>query len=258
MFQYNHMPLSFQLWDTTLLGITKRLDVIFFYHNLTSKNNEKWLVNMSRSASCLTTCETGSQWSGKLYQFSFSAFNLLSQCTRHLSSWDVSRYNSFSRNSWGWIRAGLINKTLTNKEVINCETLPTTCFSSFQYDFEIRTFKQAKMILLRFAKHPGVNGHSASIVKLQQQFASDWSGSKIFNPCQFGSIFLLLGSGQISYLWFGIGKFPLQIPNPCTNPDEILPAHPHLSKEGFGAGLTPAPSPWTWGAWNPKSWRTHF
>jgi len=28
-------------------------------------------------------------------------------------------------------------------------------------------------------------------------------------------------------------------PNPCTNLDEILHAHPHLSKEGFGASLTP-------------------
>jgi len=30
-------------------------------------------------------------------------------------------------------------------------------------------------------------------------------------------------------------------PNPCTNLDEIFYAHPYLSKEGFGAGLTPAP-----------------
>jgi len=30
---------------------------------------------------------------------------------------------------------------------------------------------------------------------------------------------------------------------------EILKAHPHLSKEGFGEGLTPAPFPvWAWGA----------
>jgi len=27
-----------------------------------------------------------------------------------------------------------------------------------------------------------------------------------------------------------------------TNLDEILHKHPHLSKEGFGLGLTPAPS----------------
>jgi len=32
-------------------------------------------------------------------------------------------------------------------------------------------------------------------------------------------------------------------PNPCTKLDEILHTHPHLSKEGFGAGLTPAPCP---------------
>jgi len=28
-------------------------------------------------------------------------------------------------------------------------------------------------------------------------------------------------------------------PNPCTDLDEILQAHPHLFKEGIGAGLTP-------------------
>jgi len=31
-------------------------------------------------------------------------------------------------------------------------------------------------------------------------------------------------------------------PNSGTDLDEILQAHPHLSNEGFGAGLTPPPS----------------
>jgi len=30
-------------------------------------------------------------------------------------------------------------------------------------------------------------------------------------------------------------------PNPCTDLDELLHPHPRLSKEGFGAGLTPRP-----------------
>jgi len=30
-------------------------------------------------------------------------------------------------------------------------------------------------------------------------------------------------------------------PTPCTDLDEILHAHPHLSNEGFGLGLTPPP-----------------
>jgi len=30
-------------------------------------------------------------------------------------------------------------------------------------------------------------------------------------------------------------------PNPCTGLDETFHAHPHQSKKGFGAGLTPAP-----------------
>jgi len=43
-------------------------------------------------------------------------------------------------------------------------------------------------------------------------------------------------------------------PNPCTDLAKILHAYPYLSKEGFGAGLTPAPSPiWAWGAGNPIS-----
>jgi len=32
-------------------------------------------------------------------------------------------------------------------------------------------------------------------------------------------------------------------PNPCTDLDEILHAHHHLSKAGFGAVLTPCPLP---------------
>jgi len=32
-------------------------------------------------------------------------------------------------------------------------------------------------------------------------------------------------------------------PNPCTDIDEIFHAHPHLSKEDFGAGLIPGPWP---------------
>jgi len=32
--------------------------------------------------------------------------------------------------------------------------------------------------------------------------------------------------------------------NPCTDLDEILHAHPHLSKKGFGEVLTPTPTPW--------------
>jgi len=38
---------------------------------------------------------------------------------------------------------------------------------------------------------------------------------KLFDRGQVGSIFLLLGSGQVSHLWFesGIGKFPLKVPN---------------------------------------------
>jgi len=35
-------------------------------------------------------------------------------------------------------------------------------------------------------------------------------------------------------------------PNPCLDLDEILHAHHHLSKEGFGAGLALTPLPWAW------------
>jgi len=45
-------------------------------------------------------------------------------------------------------------------------------------------------------------------------------------------------------------------PNPCIDLDEILHAHSHLSKEGFGPGLTLDSrllTPWALGARNPKS-----
>jgi len=41
-------------------------------------------------------------------------------------------------------------------------------------------------------------------------------------------------------------------PNQYTYLNEILQAHPHLSKKGFGAGLTPdTSSAWTWGGLKP-------
>jgi len=49
------------------------------------------------------------------------------------------------------------------------------------------------------------------------------------------------------YLLVCGGLTEIQTPAPISN--KILQAHPHLSKEGFGASLTPAPSPtWAWGA----------
>jgi len=47
-------------------------------------------------------------------------------------------------------------------------------------------------------------------------------------------------------------------PNPCTDLDDVLLTYPHLYKEGFGAGLTPAPHPLNLGGLKHKSWRTHF
>jgi len=45
-------------------------------------------------------------------------------------------------------------------------------------------------------------------------------------------------------------------PTPCTDLDEIFHTHPHLSKEGFGPGLTPAPSPP--GPWGLKPAEVHI
>jgi len=44
-------------------------------------------------------------------------------------------------------------------------------------------------------------------------------------------------------MWRAIGN-----PNPCTDLDEILHTHPHLSKEGFGPGLIRPVPRWAWGA----------
>jgi len=38
-------------------------------------------------------------------------------------------------------------------------------------------------------------------------------------------------------------------PYPCMDLGEIWDTHPHMSKEDFGAGLTPAPSPSTGEGW---------
>jgi len=39
----------------------------------------------------------------------------------------------------------------------------------------------------------------------------------------------------------------MENPYPYTDLDEIFHGHLHLSEEGFGAGLTGAPSPpWAW------------
>jgi len=42
-------------------------------------------------------------------------------------------------------------------------------------------------------------------------------------------------------------------PNYCTDLDEILHPHPRMSKESFGAGLTPPPPPGPAGGLNTKS-----
>jgi len=42
---------------------------------------------------------------------------------------------------------------------------------------------------------------------------------------------------------YAVAPYLLSLPNPLTDLDEILHAYPHLFKEGFGAGLIPAPSP---------------
>jgi len=45
----------------------------------------------------------------------------------------------------------------------------------------------------------------------------------------------------------------MEIQNPCTALYKIFHPHPQLSKEGFGAGLTPPPGPRGVGAKNIKS-----
>jgi len=51
------------------------------------------------------------------------------------------------------------------------------------------------------------------------------------------------------YLLVCGGLMEIQTPN--TDLDEIFHAYPHLSKEDFGAGLTPAPSPLGMGGLKP-------
>jgi len=59
-----------------------------------------------------------------------------------------------------------------------------------------------------------------------------------FNIIYLLSIYIKMGVQKFVGMWRANGN-----PNPCTDLDEILHAHPHLSKEGFGRGLTPASYP---------------
>jgi len=48
-------------------------------------------------------------------------------------------------------------------------------------------------------------------------------------------------------------------PNPCTDLDEILHTHPHLSPRKVLVQVWPPPlTPWACGGLNPISWRAHF
>jgi len=70
----------------------------------------------------------------------------------------------------------------------------------------------------------------------------------IFNPSvlhknkKCKSLYIKMGVQMFVYLSVGMWRAN-ENPNPCPDLDEILHTHPHLSKEGFGPGLTPAPSP---------------
>jgi len=66
----------------------------------------------------------------------------------------------------------------------------------------------------------------------------------------YSSIYIKMGVQMFVCLSVGMWRANGN-PNPCTDLGEILHAHPHLSKEGFDPGLTPAPSPPRLG--NPKS-----
>jgi len=85
----------------------------------------------------------------------------------------------------------------------------------------------------------------------------------IFNKTQQTTLFLKKPTSILYYLSIfslyknGLTDVCLSVgmwrangnPNPCTDLDKILNAHPHLFKVGFSAGLTlPPPTPWPGGA----------
>jgi len=58
------------------------------------------------------------------------------------------------------------------------------------------------------------------------------------------------------YASLSVGMWSLASGNSttCMDLDKFLYTNPYLTKEGFGAVLTPASSPpWAWGAWNSNS-----
>jgi len=62
--------------------------------------------------------------------------------------------------------------------------------------------------------------------------------SSIFSVYKNGHTDVCLSVG----MWSAIGN-----PNSCTNLDKILHTYTHMSKEGFGVGLTPTLPPWVLG-----------
>jgi len=67
------------------------------------------------------------------------------------------------------------------------------------------------------------------------------------------SIYLSSKMSLQMYVSLSVGTWrAIENQNPCTDLNKILQTHPHLSKGGFGAVLTPSslssPSPWVLGA----------
>jgi len=74
--------------------------------------------------------------------------------------------------------------------------------------------------------------------KTKREFSEQFCSSAMIWT---SSIFCIYKNGRADVclsvgMWRANGN-----PNPCTNLDYILHTHPHMPKEGFGAGLTPLP-----------------
>jgi len=70
----------------------------------------------------------------------------------------------------------------------------------------------------------------------------EWLGKSSYLISYLSSICIKMGVQMFVCLSVGMWRANGN-PNPCTNLDEILHTYPHLSKEGFGPGLTPDPLP---------------
>jgi len=84
--------------------------------------------------------------------------------------------------------------------------------------------------------------YNAILVLYTLEFHASFFSNQKYQVNTLSSIYIYKMGVQM-FVCFSLGMWRVNgNPNPCTDLDEILHPYPHLSKEGFGTGLTHTPS----------------